>query len=115
MTKQEFIKRRDSLRNRSAVLGLFAFAVMMGSLVLAVHIGEGHKDWPLAVRVPALGILLLLFFGSVPALLVYTHRLERRAGLICPHCAKVISRISTIVIATNNCGYCGETVFDPAA
>jgi hypothetical protein len=113
MTRQEFIRRSQSFRNRSAVGALGILALMIGSLILGSRIVDGCRDRP-GFRTTLLGISIFLFLASAPAMVIYMRRLEKRMGLTCPHCHKGIAGISTVVIATANCGHCGETVFDAA-
>ena len=114
MSKQEFIQRVRSFRNRSAVAGLGILALMIGSLALGVRVADGFKDSP-GIRLTLLGISIFLFLASAPAMVIYMVRLEKRMGLTCQHCRKGIAGISTVVVATNNCGYCGEAVFNKTA
>ena len=39
-------------------------------------------------------------------------RIERRAGVPCPHCSKALANHRAIVIASRNCPYCGKRVIE---
>ena len=100
------------VQKRSGIVALIIFCMMVACLFLAVYVGEQARDWSPAARGWTLGALLLCLFLGAPALLVFPLRLQKRLGLVCPKCQKLILPISTVVIATSHCGYCGERVFD---
>jgi DNA-directed RNA polymerase subunit RPC12/RpoP len=39
-------------------------------------------------------------------------RVERQAGIACPHCAKALANHKAIVIASRNCPHCGGRVIE---
>ena len=39
-------------------------------------------------------------------------RIDRRAGVACPHCSKALANFKAIVIASKNCPHCGKRVID---
>jgi hypothetical protein len=41
-----------------------------------------------------------------------SRRIERQAGIPCPHCAKSLAGARAIVVASRNCPFCGKRVID---
>ena len=112
MTKREFISRRDSFKNRTAIASLVMFAVLMASAFALAHFNGEGSDSPPFIRLLVASILIACLLGAIPALTCFNHRLAKNMGLACPHCQKLISGMSAIVITTGKCGHCGETVLD---
>jgi hypothetical protein len=52
---------------------------------------------------PALLILLALLW-------IHERRIKRDSRLRCPHCGKLLAGMERLVVATRNCGHCGNRV-----
>lgn len=116
MTKQEFIaKQREMMHSgnkRSAIWIVLFFGGLIGCAALSGYI-ERHAEeyrWIGA----AFGVGLLFFFGANIALMWwFGARQQRSFGHRCPHCNKALVGFGVqLAIATENCGHCGERVFD---
>ena len=74
------------------------------------HFSETVADSLLGASAPLPALLVLvagLCFGEL--------RARRDARLRCPHCGKTLMPVRFVVVATRNCGYCGERVLaEPA-
>ena len=119
MTKQDFISRLEQnkeVSGKNVGLGLLAFFVVGISCV--VFLG-----WMEKMKLPAwieniIGVLTLVVMISPIFIMGWavSRNLKKRNLLLpCPHCGHSLEgRVSAqIVIATGNCGHCGERVIKP--
>ena len=75
--------------------------MMVACLFLAVYVGEQALVSSPTVQSCMVGVLLLCLVLGAFALLWFPLRLQKRLGLVCPKCQKLILPISTVVIATS--------------
>ena len=115
MTLHEFITKRNRYRNATALTSLAAFGVFMGTAFLMTQLEPQRDRWPRASWIAmcvAAGVILVAAF---PLMWFAASKLATRFGMRCPHCTKVVDRMSSLVIATGKCGRCGGRVLDDAA
>lgn len=103
MTRQEFVKDRDACVKRWTMLMVALFGLLTLPLLLLDH------DTAFTVT----GILIpVIIIG-----LLVSHR--RTFGRVrCPHCHQSLINshsVSSAVIASGNCGWCGGKVLDEAS
>ena len=119
MTKADFISRleqREKISGKNVVLGIVAF---LANGVLCVYVMNWIEKMKLAGWIEAvLGILMLALMISPLFAMAWAanQNLKKRNLLLpCPHCGCSLegSVTSQIVIATGNCGRCGERVLEP--
>jgi len=116
MTKQEFIARQEkSTRgtNRRLVLWLlFFFAALLGMIPLGDYIDQHSKEYRWLGAVFGFGLMGFLVCNMI-LLAVIGRKHQNKFGHRCPRCNKPLSGfLARLAIATGNCGYCGEPVFD---
>jgi len=113
VTKREYIVKQKAVErhlNKRFISWFFVLVVgMLACVPLSSYI-ERHEElwWLDRTLIPVFGLLALggLASGGWLAL-----RHQRRDGLICRHCGKLIHS-PQLAIATGNCGHCGESLFD---
>ncbi|HXC99971.1 MAG TPA: hypothetical protein VN048_11565 [Verrucomicrobiae bacterium] len=113
MTKQEYIaKQRTMTRavNRRLVCWLIVFFAAIGAMIPFSNYVEEHKEYAWTGNVVGGGLLFILVASFVWFALV-ANRQQREFGIQCRSCSKRILN-SQLAIATGNCGYCGEKLFD---
>ena len=116
MTKQDFIKRQQAMLRFSNQKMMYWLAVLIaGSLAasgLASYIKRQTQELAgasLAVNVAG----MVLLFGGLAVLTVYSIVFQRRFGHRCPSCHKWLTGFAAqTAIATGNCGFCGNAVFE---
>ncbi len=114
MTKQKFISRIERWRKhqtRTLVVFFTSIAFAYGVWFLAMsHFDTSEPSTPLRIG-----------WASVPFALAVTmvvgHRLVlrhtfKRHGMSCLACGKPLGGIEAVVIATGNCGNCGERILE---
>lgn len=97
-------------RKWSIGFSVMLFAVALGNIPLA---GIMDRLKP-AIWIQVLYGLAFFGFllGCIPLLAWITKRQQKQFGMICPNCGKPLVGVSSqIVVATGNCGRCGERVF----
>ena len=96
MTQHEFVHRRDSYKNRTAIVALLAILAIPFSIAFAFRYANG-------------GELLFLFVGCVviPLLgyVMFARYLARQMGLTCSSCGRRI--LSESDVADGKCRHCG--------
>jgi DNA-directed RNA polymerase subunit RPC12/RpoP len=119
MSRDEFIKTTTDYNKRGSrfviVFLLLAFVSLIGYLpfqksfqaYLASRFSENISQ-----ALAAIPIVLppLLFFGFAA---VVAYKKEKKFKVACPHCSKNLAAtifLRGVVIASNNCPYCGMTV-----
>jgi DNA-directed RNA polymerase subunit RPC12/RpoP len=118
MRKDEFIVAATSYNKAAFVLLLIPMLLAIVCLAMYAPYHNRFEQYLeskfggptsaiLAVVPPALPMLVALCF-VVPA----SRRIEKKLGLTCPHCAKNVAQLRTIVITSKNCPYCGMKVLD---
>jgi hypothetical protein len=114
MKLEEFIRNRDRYRHRGAFGALAGLVLFMGPLFLLAHFEQEHETWTKGSwrALTVFGVVVMV--AVWPLVWVWSSRLATRFGLRCPHCRKEVVGMSSIVIATGNCGYCGGRVLDEA-
>lgn len=113
MTKQEYIAKQQAMvcgQNRRLVWWFVVFFGGLVALVLFVHYLDGHPESEWMGNLCGIGLMVLLL-GCVLWMLRIARRLQREFGVKCRSCGKNIVS-SQIAIATGNCGFCGEKLFD---
>ena len=119
MTKQEFISRLEENKEVSGKNVGFGLLAFFANAVLCVCIAGWIEKMKLPEWIEAiLGILTLVLMISplfVMGWFVSRNLQKRNLLLPCPHCGRSLAgRVTAqIVIATGNCGYCGERVLEP--
>lgn len=112
MTKQEFIARQKALVARGRKWGI-AWCVLFLVLTLGgIAVGDylDSDTTPACFRI-GFGVAFFAFLlGTVPWLLWFFKNQQRQFGLLCPSCGKALGAMGAIVIASGNCGHCGERV-----
>jgi hypothetical protein len=112
MTSDEFIRRRNSFRNRSAAIALLMVAAMGGAVFLLIHLGGQPDYWSTRLGVLVLFLILAVFVAAMVVPLVFQNWLAKRMGLACPHCHKVVTDMFKSVLASKKCGHCGAVIID---
>ena len=117
MTTQEFAKRIRSFRSYTAVgalvvlSGVFGWFALLGWLDVRIHqevptIAD-HEVAAIAVVGPyILGPIVLLILAFV-----FSNRLARRLGLLCPHCGTLTPlSLRNTIITGGRCTNCGTAI-----
>ena len=110
MNKKEFASRiriRDKKFYRVLFAGMTAVGIWMLSAPFLDHFYKFNEPKSVTLAWGIFGIaailavmMVLAFFGS-------------QRGMPCPHCKKRLFGIpGQIAVATGNCGFCGEKVFE---
>ena len=114
MTAQEFRTRTRSFRDHTAIGALVGSCAAIGLVagLLWVDARLDHRNATLVIVFTAiLGPIALIILA-----LVYSNRLARRLGLVCPHCgAFTSSSLRTAVLVHGRCKKCERSVFDQIA
>jgi hypothetical protein len=104
MTEHEFSHRRDSYKNRTAIVALLVILAIPFSIAFTFRYANG-------------GELLFLFACCVliPLLgyIVFARYLARQMGLTCASCGRRI--ISQADVTAGRCRHCGGLCVDDAA
>jgi Na+/proline symporter len=114
MTRQEYIAKQQTMRrleDRRQVCWLVVFFCggLLGVGLLSIYLDQQPKSlWMGWLCLASMGVIALMFM--VLAILVW-HQRQREFGMRCRYCGKQI-RNSRKAIATGNCGFCGEKLFD---
>ena len=91
MTQHEFIHRRDSYKNRTAIVALLAILAIPFSIAFAFRYSSGVS-------------LVFIFIACVVVPLVcyglFARYLARQMGLVCPKCGRWI-------LSSDRCRHCG--------
>jgi len=114
MTKHEFISQlraRERQFNRRAFRGCTLLALWLIGVAVVDYLQQ-HGELNLAGspdlrrEVAAAGFIAVFFIFVL--ILAMT-----KQGLQCPHCRKQLVAVAArIAVATGNCGFCGEKVYD---
>jgi hypothetical protein len=107
MTKQEFVLQLRSRDRQYVIRGWIALLLIVTGLGAAAFLE--HLAFHEGLNKVCYGLLAgLLLIGTV-ALICWG---EPR-GVPCPHCRKrLFGVVAQIAVATGNCGFCGEEVFE---
>ena len=91
-----------------ALLCLAAYAPFQKRFesLLSARYGETTVD---VLTVLPMAVPTMLALASMIPL---ARRVERRAGVACPHCSKALANFKAIVIASRNCPNCGKRVIE---
>ena len=101
--KSEFIGRRVRSQRRVS-MGIWISLIVLSVLVVVAGLSFSMSKHAVTVLSAVAGVVIFL-----------VGRRARDTSLRCPNCLKELSgRVGTVVIATGNCGFCGEQVFDPS-
>lgn len=119
MTKHDFIARLEenkAVSGRNVGLGLLAFLANAVFCLFLLRWIENMKlsQWPEAIlALSALAWMMVPLFAM--GWFVQRNLKNRDLSLPCPHCGRSLEgRVTAqIVIATGNCGFCGEPVLEP--
>jgi hypothetical protein len=116
LTKREFVDRVRLNEQRQKKTLLFG-VILIGCIFLAMGVADcakdhGHSFMLLGFDVrDMLGALCVILIIGVVVSLVVMGVLGK--GAVCPNCHKPLFGIpAQIAVATGNCGYCGEKVFE---
>src|SRR6267154_3905894 len=115
MTKQEYIAGQQTMtrvvKKHGRVFTITFFGACVALIPLSIYTDSDKAvPWVSAVCVIGIMILLLLSAGLAQRFL---KRQQSLFGIQCRHCSKqILLSHSQIVIATGNCGFCGEKLFD---
>jgi DNA-directed RNA polymerase subunit RPC12/RpoP len=120
MTKQELITRQQVWKRKagleSAGWVVIVFALLAGFVQLKNHVeARFHASW--VDPVFAISFFVILG-GNLLFVVWFGKRQFKRYGVACPHCGGPLAgRSGEVVVATGNCGRCGERILDdkPAA
>jgi hypothetical protein len=115
MTKQEFIHRNKAWKQstgRIGAVGVICFFCILG-IMAAIDNHQQRNGWSSKID-SLLGLLtFFLLVSLLPLVFWFQKRQLKRFGMICPNCGKpLVGRNGNVVVATGNCGSCGEAVFD---
>lgn len=113
MTKQEYIARQKAMThgmNRRALWGLPALAAIFAIFFSFCFYMDRHPQSAWMGNLIGGGLTALLL-GCFLWMLLTIRQHQRDFGVKCRSCGKNIVS-SQIAIATGNCGYCGEKLFD---
>jgi hypothetical protein len=113
MTKPEYIAKQQTITrglNKRLIWWFVVFLGAVGAMIPLSNYMERHEEFTWVGNVVGIGLLFLLL-GSIVCLLLFTKRWQREYGIQCRNCGKQILN-SQLAIATGNCGYCGEKLFD---
>jgi DNA-directed RNA polymerase subunit RPC12/RpoP len=99
MSKQEFIERQQRM---NSVWRAWVLLYMLGTMAFIA----------IFVILEAFPLIVVPLF-AIPFLFWVIARNEKQIGIRCPHCGKSLwAKNSQIVIATGNCGHCGERILN---
>jgi DNA-directed RNA polymerase subunit RPC12/RpoP len=115
ITKQAFINKQKSMirsSNRWAVIFLVVFfGVLLANLSLAKSIDRAAIWTQVFYAIVFFSVLI----GTIPLVMWFQKRQQKRFSVQCSSCGRPLVDISAqIVIATGNCGHCGERVLHEA-
>ena len=114
----EFSRAAANYQKRSAIVCVTPFALGILCVVIyapfqrrfeAFLAGRFSSTLADVLVVLPMGLPLLLALAS---LIPLGRKIERTAGVLCPHCSKQIAGFKPIIIASKNCPYCGRRVLD---
>lgn len=113
MTKQEYIAKQRAMtqgvNRRLLWWALVAFGAFGAMIAFANYIDK-HEQAASMGNLLGVGLMILLL-GSFVGLNFFVKRQQREFGIKCRSCGKQILN-SQFAIASGNCGYCGEKLFD---
>ena len=118
MSRDEFILATKSYNERTMILFLFPFLLVIAATAAYVPYHNRLQDYfdiKFSWVVSAFLSIAPIALPSVAALLIVIpvlRGIERNLGIKCPHCHKSVIRFEGIVIATRNCPFCGMKVLD---
>jgi hypothetical protein len=112
MTKTEFIKSFELYQKSGKLFSYIYLAIVFGPLISACVLMESSNGVYHTMGTVLAVISIACLFISLPVLSLFTRRKSRQHGLDCPSCDKSIVAISHTVIASGNCGFCGEAILD---
>lgn len=103
---------RSSKKWEAGFLVVF-FSVLFANLPMAEFM---DREKPATWIQVLYGVAFFGFiFGNLPLLAWFYKRQQRRFQVTCPNCDKPLTGVSgQIVVATGNCGHCGERVLSDA-
>jgi hypothetical protein len=115
MTKQDFISRHKAWKQSTGKIGAIGVVCFFGILGVIAFVDSylQHHGW--STRIDSiLGLIaIVLLLGLLPLVFWFQKHQQKRFGVICPSCGKpLVGRNGNVVIATGNCGSCGEKVYD---
>jgi hypothetical protein len=118
MTKQEFIQQYHASTQASNRRGWIAIAVLFGTVIVGISVlpflwslvQKGYFDWVTSINEYSLwGVLGC----GVLAMAFASRNVSTSYGVYCQVCGKRLYRTSArLALITNNCGFCGEKIFD---
>jgi hypothetical protein len=113
MTKQEYIVKQQAVTrgvNKRLVCWLVAFLGALGTMIPFSKYIERHGGKAWVSNLVGVGLLIFLL-GSLLWFALFVKRQQRQFGMQCRKCGKQILN-PQIAIATGNCGFFGEKLFD---
>jgi hypothetical protein len=115
LTKRQFvdqIRSRERQQKKSLLFGMVWIACIFMLMALADYVKD-HGQSVVFLGFDVYEILKVLCLISLFGLIVLIMILAAIPGATCPNCRKGLFGIpAQISIATGNCGYCGEKVFE---
>jgi hypothetical protein len=111
MTKQDFISKKQAWAKSFRKYGLILPCAFIYPAIRGFLIDRGLSH---SLDAAFCAGFVVVIVGNAIFLLWYFPRSQRKFGLVCPHCGKLLAgqQSSQIVIATGNCVHCGESIFD---
>ena len=118
MSRAEFIVAAKTYYKRTEILVFSPFLLIM--VVAAVYAPyhntiQDYFDSKFSWAVSAFLSIAPIAFPAFAAFLVmvpFLRRVQKNPLICCPHCRKNVADIRGVVIATNNCPFCGLQVLD---
>jgi len=114
----EFSRAAAVYQKRSLVACIAPLSVALLCLTAYTPL-RGRFESYLSSRVDSFAVdVLTVLPMAVPTVLAFllivplTRRIERKSGVVCPHCAKPLANYKAIVVASRNCPYCGKRVIE---
>lgn len=114
MRKAEFISKigiweTRQKRNKRILMGCFFGALAMW-LVFMNWLDHSAPSSPSRIALSCFPIFLLAALWVAQFFSI--RRIYKRYGMKCPACGKGLGGVAPIVIATGNCGMCGQRILD---
>jgi hypothetical protein len=112
MTKDDFLKRLDELKQTSRVMATAYISMFM--IILALLWWELHHPTAPWIRTMAFPVFVALVLVQAFFLKWIVRAMLRRHGLLCPECGKPLTKPPVKMQgSTGTCGNCGAVVIKP--
>jgi hypothetical protein len=113
MTRQEYVAKQQAMTRWQNRRMVWWFVMLFGGLAAMIAFARYVDRHPESAWMGNLygGGLIVLLVVCVLWMLLTMRRVRREFGVKCRSCGKQILN-SQIAIATGNCYYCGEKLFD---